>query len=170
MTFNNFMIEFGFLIKSARQQRSLTLYQYAFKANIVADHIQKIESSKHGGIQILTYAKLLSGLDCSLSFMHNNEKEDKLIILSNENDEFINSLFFGLSSDEDFQFLNLKPSSLLMELGNKVRIKRNNIGWTQKELSEKAKISNTTVCRIESGKYNYSLLVLYKLSKALNTK
>ena len=170
MTFDIFMIEFGFLIKSSRKMKNLTLYQYAFKADIVANHIQKIESSKHGGIQILTYAKLLLGLDCSLSFVQKNKKGDNLIILSNENNEFLNNLFFGLSSDEDFQFLNLNPSSLLMELGNKVRIKRNNIGWTQKELSEKAKVSNTTVYRVESGKYNYSLLVLYKLSKALNTK
>lgn len=170
MTFNNFMIEFGLLIKSSRKIKNLTLYQYAFVADIVADHIQKIESSKHGGIQILTYAKLLSGLDCSLSFSQNDKKTNKLIVLSSENDKFINNLFFGLSSHPDFQFLNLKPSILLVQLGKQVSTKRNDIGWTQKELAQKAGISNTTVSRIESGKYNYSLLVLHKISKTLYTK
>lgn len=170
MTFNNFMMKFGLLVKSSRKMKNLTLYQYAFNADIVADHIQKIESSKHGGIHILTYAKLLSGLDCSLSFSQNDKKSDKLIVLSDENDKFINNLFFGLASHPDFQFLNLKPTSLLVQLGKQISTKRNNIGWTQKELAEKAGISNTTVSRIESGKYNYSLLVLHKISKALYIK
>jgi len=170
MTFNNFVIEFGLLIKSSRKMKNLTLYQYAFNTDIVADHIQKIESSKHGGIQILTYAKLLSGLECSLSFSQNNKKCDKLIVLSNGNEKFINNLFFGFASHPDFQFLNFKPSNLLVQLGKQISNKRNSVGWTQKELAEKAGISNTTVSRIESGKYNYSLLVLHKLSKALHTK
>jgi transcriptional regulator with XRE-family HTH domain len=58
----------------------------------------------------------------------------------------------------------------LVQLGKQISTKRNHIGWTQKELAEKAGISNTTVSRIESGKYNYSLLVLHKLTKALNTQ
>ena len=75
-----------------------------------------------------------------------------------------------MASHSDFQFLNLKPSSLLLQLGKKISTKRNDMGWIQKEFAEKAGISNTTVSRIESGKYNYSLLVLHKLSKALCTK
>ena len=35
MTFDIFMIEFGLLIKSSRKIKNLTLYEYAFEANIV---------------------------------------------------------------------------------------------------------------------------------------
>lgn len=168
MTFENFMHNLGLLIKESRKARNLTLYQLAYESDIVADHIQKIESSKHGGIQVITYAKLLSGLDIGLSFRKNDKKNDRLIPVTTPQQNFINTLFFNLTIDPDLQFLNYNPVLLLLKIGELVRKKRMQRGLTQKQLAEKAHISNTTVSRVECGKYNFSLLTLYKLSQALH--
>jgi transcriptional regulator with XRE-family HTH domain len=166
MTFENFMQELGLLIRQFRNSKNLTLYQLSHKTDIVADHIQKIESAKHGGIQILTYAKLLSGLEVGLSFRNN--KNEQLEILTKEQEVFLNKLFFNLPKDCDLQFLNYKPSLLLEHLAKQIYHKRKKVGLTQKQLSQKAMVSNTTISHIESGKYNFSLLSLYKITKALS--
>ncbi len=165
MSFEKFIISFGNLLKQARKKRSLTLYELAYKSDIVADHIQKIESAKHGSIQLETYAKLLTGLNLSLSFHDISTK--KLISLSNEEETFIHNLFFGISKDTDLQFLNQKPTLLLLHIATEVQKNRKLLGLTQKELAKKSQLSNTTIVRIEEGKHDFRLETLYKLSQVL---
>ena len=116
MTFENFIISFGNLLKQAREKQNLTLYDLAHKSDIVADHIQKIESAKHGSIQLETYAKLLTGLNLSLAF--HDMSTERPILLSDEEESFIHNLLFGISKDIDLQFLNQKPTLLLDFLHN----------------------------------------------------
>ncbi len=47
---------------------------------------------------------------------------------------------------------NMSDEVILLELGRRIMQYRINAGLTQKELSEKAGVSNTTVERIEAGK------------------
>jgi transcriptional regulator with XRE-family HTH domain len=165
MTFEVFIANFGNLLKQAREKRNLTLYELAYKSDIVADHIQKIESIKHGSIQVKTYAKLLSGLKVSLSFYDMSTK--RLILLTDEEEEFIHNLFFGISEDVDLQFLNQKPTLLLLRIATEVHKHRKLLGLTQKELAKKAQLSNATIVRIEEGKHDFRLKTLYKLSQVL---
>ena len=165
MTFENFIISFGKLLKQARQKQNLTLYDLAHKSDIVADHIQKIESAKHGSIQLETYAKLLTGLNLSLSFYDMSDK--RLILLSDEEKSFIHNLFLGISKDTDLQFLNQKPTLLLLHIATEVQKNRKLLGLTQKQLSKKSQLSNTTIVRMEEGKHDFRLKTLYKLSQVL---
>lgn len=168
MTFENFIISFGQILKQAREKRNLTLYELAHKSDIVADHIQKIESAKHGSIQLETYAKLLTGLNLSLSFHDISDK--RLNLLSDEEESFIHKLFFEISKDDDLQFLNQKPTLLLLHVATEVQKNRKLLGLTQKQLAKKSQLSNTTIVRIEEGKHDFRLKTLYKISQVLCTE
>ena len=165
MTFEESMKELGQLLKQTRKTKNLTLYQLAHKSGIVADHIQKIENAKHGGVEILTYAQLLFSLKVSLSFSNDDGTS---IALSKKQKEFINWLFFNLPKDNDLQFLNYKPTIFLDCLGKEIYKKRKKVSLTQKELSQKTGLSNTTISHIESGKYNFNLHSLYKIAKGIS--
>lgn len=95
------------MIKESRKHRDMSLQSLALRANIVYDQLQKIESAKHGGVLIETYTKLLSGLNLSLCFSTLDNKKTKLIPVSNELLEFINSMFLDLSTNPDLEFLNM---------------------------------------------------------------
>ena len=160
------MHDFGLLIRESRLAQHLTLDQLAQESELINDHIQKIESAKHGGILILTYARLMASLRVGLSFTKNNTNK-KLISLSSNQEDFINNLFLDIPKDKDLQFLNQKPVLLLSNLGERVRKKRKEKGLTQKELAQEAGVSNTTIFRIENGKYDFRLTTLHKVNQAL---
>ena len=166
MNFDDFMTTIGLLIKEVRIGKKSTLYELAFKTGIVADHIQKIESFKHGGIQLLTYAKILHGLECGLSFKTKNMQGESLK-LSSEFENILDCIFFGLTKDKEYQYLTYKPSVLLNEIAQQVRMKRNKLNLSQNKLAEISGMSNTTIYRIESGTHNISLHSLYKLCNSL---
>jgi transcriptional regulator with XRE-family HTH domain len=57
------------------------------------------------------------------------------------------------------------------ELGNFIDIikkRRGEHGWTQKELAERAELSQQTISLMESGKFNFSVKSLIKILKALD--
>ncbi|UPT76683.1 helix-turn-helix transcriptional regulator [Sulfurovum sp. XGS-02] len=166
MKFENFNSELGRLLKSAREQQALTLYELAYNSDIVADHIQKIESAKHGGIQIITYAKLLVGLNMGLSFKPMDDKKTK-IFPSTEMQNTLSTLFLDLTKDPNLQFLNFNIEHLLKQIGKEIKKRRKAFGLSEKALAKKAQVSNTTISRVESGKYNFQLRTLYKVTHEL---
>jgi transcriptional regulator with XRE-family HTH domain len=167
MHYKEFTREFGKLIKESRKYKCMSLQSLAIRTGIVYDQLQKIESAKHGGVLIETYTKLLSGLDVSLSFSIFDNKNTKLIPVSNEVLEFMNSMFLGLSTDPDLEFLNKRHPLLLKHIGNLLLMKRKALNLTQKQLAKKANISNTTLVHIEGGEHNFRLSTLYKITIAL---
>ncbi len=56
----------------------------------------------------------------------------------------------------------------LMELGDRIRSRRENAHMSQETLAEKAGISANTVCRIEGGQMAMSIRTFMKLTKALS--
>ena len=170
MSFEDFIKTLGLLIKQAREARLMTLYVLSTETNIVADQIQKIESAKHGGIEIFTYLKLLAGLKITLTFTKNENINQKLIPIPDNILNFIHTLFLDLTRDYDNQFLNSNEKLLIKKIGQLLFQKRTNLKLSQKELAKKANISNTTIVRLEQGKYNFRLSTLYKITSALNNK
>lgn len=168
MDIEDFTINFGQMIKEIRIAKGMSLQALSIDSDIVSDQIQKIESAKHGGVQLETFAKLLSGLKVGLSFTIIGDKYKKLVPVSNDLLKFIDKLFFGLPSNEHTQFLNLRQELLKKEIGKLVVNKRSQLDISQKELAERANISNTTVVRLESGEYNFRLSTLYKVGLVLN--
>jgi putative transcriptional regulator len=48
---------------------------------------------------------------------------------------------------------------------NRLKILRNDRGWTQEELSEKIGVSRQTVISIESGRFSPSLSLAFKIAR-----
>ena len=61
-------------------------------------------------------------------------------------------------------------TKILERLGARLKYIRKEKGFTQEFLAEKVKIHPTYVGKLESGKNNLSVLMLYKISRALNVK
>ena len=57
---------------------------------------------------------------------------------------------------------------LIKAIGEKIRQKRINLNLSQENLSYDANIPRNQVGRIERGEINTSIIVLYKICKALN--
>lgn len=55
----------------------------------------------------------------------------------------------------------------LKELGQRLRDRRNSLGWTQEELADRAKIDRSYVGGVERGVRNLTFTVLCQLCKAL---
>lgn len=52
-------------------------------------------------------------------------------------------------------------------LGRNVRVKRRNLGWTQEELAENARLDRTYVSQIERANVNPSLETIARIAFAL---
>ena len=113
------------------------------KVELYLTKIQKIESAKHGGILVNTYTKILSGLNTSLSFTKNGSIKIKLIPVPDEFLVFNDEMFMGLSSNPDYQFLNMHYDLLIKSIGNLIVKKRNDLNLTQKQICPKKYISLT---------------------------
>ncbi|MDI9623389.1 MAG: helix-turn-helix transcriptional regulator [Methanothermobacter sp.] len=50
---------------------------------------------------------------------------------------------------------------------NNIRILRENLGLTQEELAEKVQVTRQTIIALEKGRYNPSLELAYRITKAL---
>ena len=57
---------------------------------------------------------------------------------------------------------------ILEELGNRIRAKRKELGWTQEELADKARLDRSYVGGIERGERNITFTVLCDIARALN--
>lgn len=53
--------------------------------------------------------------------------------------------------------------------GNKLLFIRGNLGLSVRDLAKKSNVSPSTICRIETGKSNGSILVASKLARALQS-
>lgn len=173
MSFEEFTYEFGILIKQSRNTRGMSLQALSLETGIVYDQIQKIESAKHGGVLINTYVKLLSGLKIGLSFIKysiEDKKYDLLIPVSDEVHKFIDVLLLGIPSHKNNQFLNINHTLFVKHIGELLAQKRKALNLTQKQLAEKANISNTTLVHIEGGEHNFRLATLHKIAVVLNNR
>lgn len=61
-------------------------------------------------------------------------------------------------------------TNILKNLGSNIKKFRKEKGFTQEVLAEKVNIHPTYVGKIESGKNNISIMMLYKISRALNVR
>jgi len=61
----------------------------------------------------------------------------------------------------------LSEQEFLKKLGSKIKLVRNEKGWSLNEISIKCGIEKASISRIESGKSNITLKTLFKLSLAL---
>ena len=61
-------------------------------------------------------------------------------------------------------------TKILEKLGKQIKTIRLGNQFTQEYLAEKVGVHPTYIGKIESGKNNISVKVLYKISKALNVK
>lgn len=52
-------------------------------------------------------------------------------------------------------------------IGEQIQSLRRKRSWTQSELADKAGVTQTTVSRVESGKFDVSMRTVAKLLKAL---
>ncbi|MBC7100641.1 helix-turn-helix transcriptional regulator [Methanothermobacter tenebrarum] len=50
---------------------------------------------------------------------------------------------------------------------NNIRVLRENLGLTQEELAEKVQVTRQTIIALEKGRYNPSLELAYRITKAL---
>lgn len=57
--------------------------------------------------------------------------------------------------------------SELVELGERIREKRKELGWTQERLAEEASVSLNTISRIEGGQTDMSIRVFVRIVRAL---
>ncbi len=53
---------------------------------------------------------------------------------------------------------------------NRLEEMRNQLGWTQQELADKAEVSRQTIISLENGRYNPSILLAFRLAKLFNVK
>ena len=58
-------------------------------------------------------------------------------------------------------------TKILLNLGQRLKYLRKTCGLTQEQLAEKVNIHPTYVGKIESGKSNISITLLFKISRAL---
>ena len=62
----------------------------------------------------------------------------------------------------------IDEAKYLMDIGNNIRTRRNDLGVSQQELADNSDIAKSTVQRIEKGELNPTIIVLQKVSKALD--
>jgi putative transcriptional regulator len=52
---------------------------------------------------------------------------------------------------------------------NNLEKMRNERGWTQQELGDRVEVSRQTIISLESGRYNPSILLAFKLARLFET-
>ena len=53
-------------------------------------------------------------------------------------------------------------------LGNRIRLRRRELGWTQEELADRAEIDRSYIGGVERGERNLTFTVLCQICTALN--
>lgn len=61
-------------------------------------------------------------------------------------------------------------NNLISNLARTLRLRRHELEMTQEEVALEADMERSYISQIESGKHNVSLLILHRISKALNLK
>ena len=52
---------------------------------------------------------------------------------------------------------------------NRIKELRVQTGWTQKQLADRVLVSSRTIISLETGQYNPSLLLAYRIARIFNT-
>lgn len=52
---------------------------------------------------------------------------------------------------------------------NRIKELRIQTGWTQKQLADRVLVSSRTIISLETGQYNPSLLLAYRIARIFNT-
>jgi putative transcriptional regulator len=55
-----------------------------------------------------------------------------------------------------------------IKIENKIKQLREQNGYTQQDLAEKVTVSRQTIISLESGRYNPSIILAYKIAKVFN--
>jgi len=55
-----------------------------------------------------------------------------------------------------------------MKIENKIKQLREQNGYTQQDLAEKVTVSRQTIISLESGRYNPSIILAYKIARVFN--
>ena len=63
--------------------------------------------------------------------------------------------------------IEINPHIFRLEIGESIRQIREGEGLTQEQLAEKMQISRSTISKIESGKFNFSIDYLSKFAEFL---
>ena len=53
---------------------------------------------------------------------------------------------------------------------NRLEEMRNQMGWTQQELADQVEVSRQTIISLESGRYNPSILLAFRLARLFQVK
>jgi len=61
-----------------------------------------------------------------------------------------------------------KPKTVRVDVSNRIRNDRTRLGWTQKELAQKAQVQHNIITEYESGKANNNQGEIQKILKALD--
>src|SRR5215470_13643700 len=62
----------------------------------------------------------------------------------------------------------MEPKTLLSQIGNLVRTRRINMGWTLRQIAERSGVSSRFLSDLESGKGNISVARLADVARALD--
>src|ERR1700681_4090278 len=63
--------------------------------------------------------------------------------------------------------MNLDERKFLRDLGDRIRQRRKELGWTQAELGERCELHRTFIGSVERGERNIALLNLRKIAQVL---
>jgi len=63
-----------------------------------------------------------------------------------------------------------RRARLAGDMDNRIKELRTELGLTQEELAQKARVRRETIVFLEQGKYNPSLELAFRVAKALKTK
>ena len=63
----------------------------------------------------------------------------------------------------------MNEAAVLAQLGNKIRMRRQELGWVQRDLAEKTGMHRTYIADLERGARNVSIYNLIRLGQAMQT-
>ncbi len=66
--------------------------------------------------------------------------------------------------------MNLDERKFLRDLGNRIRQRREELGWTQAELGERCGLHRTFIGSVERGERNVALLNLRAIARTLRVR
>jgi transcriptional regulator with XRE-family HTH domain len=79
-------------------------------------------------------------------------------------------MWFGVHTINSFVIYQMTKKNILISFGDKVRLKRKDLGLSQEELADKAGLHRTYIGMIERAEKNITLTNIEKIAKALGVE
>ena len=79
-------------------------------------------------------------------------------------------MWFGVHTINSFVIHQMTKKNILISFGDKVRLKRKDLGLSQEELADKAGLHRTYIGMIERAEKNITLTNIEKIAKALGVE